>query len=47
MAYDGYVAFCKPLLYKVSMSHQVCLTQMVGAYAMGLVGITQEPKWLP
>lgn len=38
MAYDPYVAFCKPLLYKVSMSHQVCLTQMVGAYAMGLVG---------
>lgn len=38
MAYDRYVAICKPLLYKVSMSHQVCLMLTVGAYVMGLVG---------
>ena len=38
MAYDRYVAICKPLLYKVSMSHQVCLMLMVGVYVMGLVG---------
>ena len=38
MAYDRYVAICKPLLYKVSMSHQVCLMLTVGVYAMGLVG---------
>ncbi|XP_040111690.1 olfactory receptor 147-like [Oryx dammah] len=38
MAYDRYVAICKPLLYKVSVSHQVCLMLTVGVYAMGLVG---------
>ncbi|XP_047372815.1 olfactory receptor 147-like [Sciurus carolinensis] len=38
MAYDRYVAICKPLLYRVTMSHQVCLLLMVGVYAMGLVG---------
>ncbi|XP_047608882.1 olfactory receptor 8B3-like [Phacochoerus africanus] len=38
MAYDRYVAICKPLLYKVSMSHQVCLMLTMGAYMMGLVG---------
>ncbi|KAF7460377.1 Hypothetical predicted protein [Marmota monax] len=38
MAYDRYVAICKPLLYKVTMSHQVCLLLMVGVYAMELVG---------
>ncbi|EPY72405.1 olfactory receptor Olr1214-like protein [Camelus ferus] len=40
MAYDRYVAICKPLLYKVTMSHQVCLLLTVGSYAMGLVGAT-------
>ncbi|KAG3286826.1 hypothetical protein H1C71_010405 [Ictidomys tridecemlineatus] len=38
MAYDRYVAICKPLLYRVTMSHQVCLLLMVGVYAMGFVG---------
>ncbi|CAK7318474.1 Olfactory receptor 8B3 [Vulpes lagopus] len=38
MAYDWYVAICKPLLYKVTMSHQVCLMLMVGTYVMGFVG---------
>ncbi|XP_010827722.1 PREDICTED: olfactory receptor 8B8-like [Bison bison bison] len=38
MAYDRYVAICKPLLYKVSMPCQVCLMLTVGVYAMGLVG---------
>ncbi|XP_004427237.1 PREDICTED: olfactory receptor 8B3-like [Ceratotherium simum simum] len=38
MAYDRYVAICKPLLYKVTMSHQVCLMLMLGAYMMGFVG---------
>ena len=32
------MAICKPLLYKVSMSHQACLLLTVGVYAMGLVG---------
>ena len=30
MAYDRYVAICKPLLYKVSMPRQVCLMLTVG-----------------
>ncbi|XP_073760146.1 olfactory receptor 8B8-like [Callorhinus ursinus] len=38
MAYDRYVAICKPLLYKAIMSHQVCLMLMVGTYVMGFVG---------
>ncbi|CAD7690133.1 unnamed protein product [Nyctereutes procyonoides] len=38
MAYDRYVAICKPLLYKAIMSHQVCLMFMAGTYVMGFVG---------
>ncbi|XP_004689201.1 PREDICTED: olfactory receptor 145-like [Condylura cristata] len=38
MAYDRYVAICKPLLYRVAMSQKVCLMLMVGAYMMGSAG---------
>ncbi|XP_031199618.1 olfactory receptor 145-like [Mastomys coucha] len=38
MAYDRYAAICKPLLYQITMSYQVCHLMMVGVYVMGLVG---------
>ncbi|XP_054297686.1 olfactory receptor 8B2 [Pongo pygmaeus] len=40
MAYDRYVAICNPLLYKVTMSHQVCSMLTFAAYIMGLAGAT-------
>ncbi|GAB1294053.1 Olfactory receptor 884 [Apodemus speciosus] len=38
MAYDRYAAICKPLLYQVTMSHQVCLLMTMGVYMMGFAG---------
>ncbi|XP_053059914.1 olfactory receptor 8B12-like [Acinonyx jubatus] len=38
MAYDRYVAICKPLVYMVTMSPQVCLFLLLGVYVMGLSG---------
>ncbi|XP_040586178.1 olfactory receptor 147-like [Mesocricetus auratus] len=38
MAYDRYAAICKPLLYQVTMSYQVCHLMIVGVYVMGFVG---------
>ncbi|XP_059532063.1 olfactory receptor 8B12-like [Myotis daubentonii] len=38
MAYDRYVAICKPLLYTVTMSPQVCLSLLLGVYGMGIWG---------
>ncbi|XP_058518309.1 olfactory receptor 8B3-like [Ochotona princeps] len=38
MAYDRYVAICKPLLYKVTMSPQICLVLTAWTYAMGFAG---------
>ncbi|XP_049712729.1 olfactory receptor 8B3-like [Elephas maximus indicus] len=40
MAYDRYVAICNPLLYRVTMSHQVCSVLTLAAYAMGFAGAT-------
>ncbi|XP_058383573.1 olfactory receptor 5G25-like [Diceros bicornis minor] len=37
MAYDRYVAICKPLLYTLTMSKQVCVQLLVGPYIMGLL----------
>ncbi|XP_012374027.1 olfactory receptor 8C8-like [Dasypus novemcinctus] len=38
MAYDRYVAICKPLLYTVTMSLQVCSLLMSASYVMGFAG---------
>uniref|UniRef100_A0A8D2IQR4 Olfactory receptor n=1 Tax=Varanus komodoensis TaxID=61221 RepID=A0A8D2IQR4_VARKO len=37
MAYDRYVAVCKPLLYPVLMSPAACMLLVVGSYALGLL----------
>nr|XP_036856695.1 olfactory receptor 8G1-like [Manis javanica] len=37
MAYDRYVAICRPLLYNVIMSHQACFSLILGVYLIGLV----------
>ncbi|XP_021482477.1 olfactory receptor 8B3-like [Meriones unguiculatus] len=38
MAYDRYVAICKPLLYNVTLSPQICAGFVFGAYVMGCWG---------
>ncbi|XP_036893934.1 olfactory receptor 145-like [Sturnira hondurensis] len=38
MAYDRYVAMCKPLLYTVTVSPQVCLFLLLGVYRMAVLG---------
>ncbi|XDB65788.1 hypothetical protein AB1E18_019098 [Capra hircus] len=38
MAYNRYVAICKPLMYTVTMSPQACLLLLLGVYGMGVFG---------
>uniref|UniRef100_A0A2R8ZQM8 Olfactory receptor n=1 Tax=Pan paniscus TaxID=9597 RepID=A0A2R8ZQM8_PANPA len=47
MAYDRYVAICNPLLYKVTMSHQVCSMLTFAAYITGLAGATAHTGYSP
>ncbi|XP_012516229.1 PREDICTED: olfactory receptor 8A1 [Propithecus coquereli] len=42
MAYDRYVAICRPLLYNIIMSHPVCSVLVAMVYTMGLIGSTIE-----
>ncbi|NP_997449.1 olfactory receptor family 5 subfamily D member 43 [Mus musculus] len=38
MAYDRFVAVCKPLLYTVAMSHKFCALLVAGSYMWGGLG---------
>ncbi|XP_036786164.2 olfactory receptor 147-like [Manis pentadactyla] len=38
VAYDCYVAICKPLLYNAAMSPKVCSSLMLGSYSMAFSG---------
>ncbi|XP_006140687.1 olfactory receptor 151 [Tupaia chinensis] len=42
MAYDRYVAICRPLLYGTIMSPSVCSLLVAAVYTMGLIGSTVE-----
>ncbi|XP_005069310.1 olfactory receptor 150-like [Mesocricetus auratus] len=46
MAYDRYVAISNPLLYKVTMSYQVCFWMIAGVYGMGLLSATVHTVFL-
>ncbi|KAM4848061.1 olfactory receptor 5M5-like [Urocitellus parryii] len=48
MAYDRYMAICKPLLYGSKMSRRVCLSLVVATYVYGFAnGLAQTILMLP
>ncbi|XP_053254777.1 olfactory receptor 1019 isoform X1 [Podarcis raffonei] len=42
MAYDRYVAICRPLHYTTVMSKQVCLVLAIGSYIAGLISLVSH-----
>ncbi|XP_033014496.1 olfactory receptor 1019 isoform X2 [Lacerta agilis] len=42
MAYDRYVAICRPLHYTTVMSKQVCLVLAIGSYVAGLISLVSH-----
>ncbi|NXH86993.1 O1019 protein, partial [Edolisoma coerulescens] len=40
MAYDRYVAICRPLLYSMLMSQRICVGMLAGAYLAGVISST-------
>uniref|UniRef100_A0A8C8ZET2 Olfactory receptor n=1 Tax=Prolemur simus TaxID=1328070 RepID=A0A8C8ZET2_PROSS len=46
MAYDRYVAICRPLLYNVIMSYHLCFRLTVGVYILGIIGSTIHTSFM-
>ncbi|XP_075399407.1 olfactory receptor OR9H1 [Tenrec ecaudatus] len=42
MAYDRFTAICNPLLYSVSMSHELCIFLVMGSYLWGVVNAVTQ-----